>query len=213
METREITVIATNKNAKYVINTAAENLAELKDALTVNNIDFTNMDFIECLTKTELKSDESPLPKDVVYKGGEPTNNLVFCLVSTKKKIESGVSRLHIYGIIRKKNLANEVKDVFGKNFTNVSTTALTEFLKKAEKEHKREQEEKKDTVNTSTAYCMVEEKLNRLIEVLDEEAIVSKLGLEYIQNPCDFDNYNGKPSVYSDKELADIVDEAMDCI
>ena len=129
MEARKITVVPTRAQRTYVINSTAETLGQLKGDLDAAGIDYTDQAFLEGLTKTELKSDESILPKDVQYKG-RTTNELVIMLTNVSKKINSGVmSRKKAYAAIKAHNLQDVIKDKFGKNFTLVSTEDLEMML------------------------------------------------------------------------------------
>lgn len=128
MEARKITVIPTREQRSYVVTTGAENLKELKEALDDAGISYEGMSFIEGLTKTELKSDESILPKDVEYKGRN-TNELVIMLTNTEKKISSGFDRKELYRLISEKGLKDEIKKVCGRNYTHVPTEELAKFM------------------------------------------------------------------------------------
>ena len=90
MQERKITVVSTRNQKKSVIMSAATTLAELKADLRQNGIDYTGMTFYEGTSKVELKDDASVLPHDVPYKG-QTTNELVFMLTNTNKKIRSGI--------------------------------------------------------------------------------------------------------------------------
>ena len=89
MENRKITVVSTKDQSKKVIMSSATTLAELKSDLRQNGIDYEGMTFFEGTSKTELKHDTSVLPHDVPWKG-TITNELVFMLTNTNKKIKSG---------------------------------------------------------------------------------------------------------------------------
>lgn len=131
MESRKITVVSTKTQKKSVIMSGAETLGELKEDLRNAGIDYDGMTFYEGTSKTELKTDESVLPKDVPYTNrttGETinTNELVFMLTNTNKKIRSGaMSRAEAYDLIRKHNLQCICVDTYGKNYTQCSTNAL----------------------------------------------------------------------------------------
>lgn len=90
MESRKITIVETKNQRKSTIMSAATTLAELKNDLRANGIDYSGMTFFEGISKVELKNDASVLPHDVPYKG-TITNELVFMLTSTNKKIRSGI--------------------------------------------------------------------------------------------------------------------------
>lgn len=131
MEARKITVVSTQTQRKSVITTGAETLAELKSALDEAGINYDGMTFYEGTSRTELKDNASVLPKDVPYKG-TTTNELVFMLTNTNKKIKSGnMSRAEAYAAIKANNLQDAVKSKFGKNFTQCRTEDLIGMLAK----------------------------------------------------------------------------------
>lgn len=127
MEARKITVVQTKNQKKSVIMSAATTLAELKSDLRANGIDYNGMTFFEGTSKVELKNDASVLPHDVPYKG-TVTNELVFMLTNTNKKIKSGaatMSRAEAYSAIKSMGLQDACVKKFGKNFTMCKTTDL----------------------------------------------------------------------------------------
>lgn len=126
MEARKITVIQTKNQKKSVIMSAATTLGELKADLRSNGIDYGGMTFFEGTSKTELKTDASVLPHDVPYKG-QVTNELVFMLTNTNKKIRSGaaMSRAEAYNAIKSMGLQDACVKKFGKNFTMCKTADL----------------------------------------------------------------------------------------
>lgn len=130
MEVRKITVVSTRNQKKSVIMSAATTLAELKADLRQNGIDYEGMTFYEGTSKVELKDDNSVLPHDVPYKG-QTTNELVFMLTNTNKKIRSGaaMSRADAYAAIKAKGLQGECVKRFGKNFTMCKTTDLITLI------------------------------------------------------------------------------------
>lgn len=125
MQSRKITVIQTKNQKKNVIMSAATTLAELKSDLRANGIDYNGMTFFEGISKVELKNDASVLPHDVPYKG-IVTNELVFMLTNTNKKIRSGaMSRMEAYAEIKRRGLQDACLKKFGKNFTMCKTADL----------------------------------------------------------------------------------------
>ena len=137
MEVRKITVVSTKTQKKSVIMSGAETLGELKKDLREAGIDYDGMTFYEGTSKTELKTDESVLPKDVPYTNrttGETknTNELVFMLTNTNKKIRSGavaMTRTEAYAAIKAKGLQAECQKRFGKNFTMCKTSDLVSLV------------------------------------------------------------------------------------
>lgn len=125
MQSRKITVVQTKNQKKSVIMSAATTLAELKSDLRANGIDYDGMTFFEGTSKVELKNDASVLPHDVPYKG-IVTNELVFMLTNTNKKIRSGaMSRMEAYAEIKRRGLQDACLKKFGKNFTMCKTADL----------------------------------------------------------------------------------------
>lgn len=137
MEARKITVVSTKTQKKSVIMSGAETLGELKKDLREAGIDYDGMTFYEGTSKTELRTNESVLPKDVPYTNrttGETknTNELVFMLTNTNKKIRSGavaMSRADAYSAIKERGLQAECLKKFGKNFTMCKTSDLVSLV------------------------------------------------------------------------------------
>lgn len=138
METRKITIVATREQKKYVIDSAATTLGELKADLDNVGIKYDDMTFMEGLTRTEILRDDSILPHDVERVNRETgetfvTNELVFMLTNTAKKISSGVvcaDRKSCYSYIKEHGMQDAVRRIFGKNFTQVKTEDLILFIK-----------------------------------------------------------------------------------
>lgn len=158
MEARKITVVQTKNQKKSVIMSAATTLAELKSDLRANGIDYDGMTFFEGTSKVELKNDASVLPHDVPYKG-TITNELVFMLTNTNKKIRSGavaMSRTEAYSAIKSMGLQDACVKKFGKNFTMCKTADLIALVqnnsasKLAPKAETKKEEKAEAPVNTS---------------------------------------------------------------
>lgn len=143
METRKITVVSTKTQKKSVIMSAATTLRELKADFRENNIDYTDMTFYEGLSRTELKDDNSLLPHDVPYKGNI-TNELVFMLTNTNKKIKSGATmdRKELYGKIKEFSLENACKERYGKNYTQCKTEELAKLVESTSNTRKTKNDE-----------------------------------------------------------------------
>lgn len=126
---REILIANTKTQKRSKVTTSATTLGELKADLRAAGIDYNGMTFTEGISKTQLLNDATQLPQNVMYKG-QPTNNLVILLTNTKKNIASGtMSRKEAYQTIKDNNLQEAVKEEFGRNFTQVSTSNLLVFL------------------------------------------------------------------------------------
>lgn len=164
MDVRKITIVQTKNQKKSVIMSAATTLAELKSDLRANSIDYNGMTFFEGTSKVELKNDASVLPHDVPYKG-TVTNELVFMLTNTNKKIRSGattMSRAEAYSAIKSMGLQDACVKKFGKNFTMCKTIDLialvqsNDAVKPAPKAETKKEEKVETPVNTLEASAPV---------------------------------------------------------
>ena len=176
MNARNIIVWSTKTQQKQVVSTGAETLAELKADLQAANIDIKDMTFYEGLTKTELKSDASLLPKDVNYKG-TVTNELVIMLTVVNNKISSGrtLTRPEVYREMKRNAfLADRCKAVFGRPYTQVSTAELEALInrEKAAAARKAPKPSVKVVVPTTRPNVLVG--LATLTEALFTEGVLS---------------------------------------
>lgn len=232
MEARKITVVQTKNQKKSVIMSAATTLAELKSDLRANGIDYDGMTFFEGTSKVELKNDASVLPHDVPYKG-TITNELVFMLTNTNKKIRSGavaMSRTEAYSAIKSMGLQDACVKKFGKNFTMCKTADLIALVqsnsaaKPAPAAPKAEAKKEETPVNTPVAPAsnggecvdaVARAAISRLVEILEEngtiedyekEEVIDILGgkAELIEAPSRECEPELAPS-YSDDEIDDM--------
>lgn len=228
MEARKITVVQTKNQKKSVIMSAATTLAELKSDLRANGIDYDGMTFFEGTSKVELKNDASVLPHDVPYKG-TITNELVFMLTNTNKKIRSGatnMSRMEAYNAIKSMGLQNACVKKFGKNFTMCKTTDLIALIQsngaakpasvapKAEAKAEAKVEapasnggECVDTVARAAISKLVEIlEDNGTIEDYEKEEVLGILGGKVAVSAESSEEYKPKSaSPYSDDEIDDM--------
>ncbi len=129
MEARNITIVNSRTQSRNTFSSTAETLGELKADLDRLEIDYSNLTFFEGISKTELTDDNAILPKDLPWKG-ERTNDLVFMLTESQKRIRNGaMSRSDLYNYIKNNNLQEEVKTRFGRNFTQCSTADLLSMV------------------------------------------------------------------------------------
>ena len=233
MDARKITVVQTKNQKKSVIMSAATTLAELKSDLRANGIDYDGMTFFEGTSKVELKNDASVLPHDVPYKG-TITNELVFMLTNTNKKIRSGatnMSRMEAYNAIKSMGLQNACVKKFGKNFTMCKTADLIALIQsngaskptpaapKAKAETKKEEKveapvapasnggECVDTVARAAISELVKILAdNGTIEDYEEEEVLCILRGKIAVSAAPSEEYNPKSaSPYSDDEIDDM--------
>lgn len=227
MEARKITIVQTKNQKKSVIMSAATTLAELKSDLRANNIDYDGMTFFEGTSKVELKNDASVLPHDVPYKG-IVTNELVFMLTNTNKKIRSGaMSRTEAYNAIKSMSLQDACVKKFGKNFTMCKTADLIALVQsngalkpapKAETKAETKKEEKVEAPASNGGECVdtvARAAISKLVEILEDngtiedcekEEVLGILGGEVTVSAASSEEYKPKSaSPYSDDEIDDM--------
>lgn len=223
MEARKITIVSTRNQKKSIIMSAATTLAELKADLRQNGIDYDGMTFYEGTSKVELKDDTSVLPHDVPYKD-QTTNELVFMLTNTNKKIRSGadMNRADAYAAIKAKGLQGECVKRFGKNFTMCKTADLValineESVSKAalstpiKEEKVAETKRGKSKKQANTAECVdtkARVALSRLLAILADNGTLEEDETEEIEDILDDkattsdDCKPSSESSYSDDEI-----------
>lgn len=129
---------------RWSFDSSAETLLDLKQEFRSRNIPFEGLSITEGLcTKAELTRDDAVIPvsERTVNYGGESYSR-VFLITNTKKNIASGcddevtlTNRSEAYRIIKEKGLQEEIKIAFGRNFTQVPTAALWDFINNNEDE------------------------------------------------------------------------------
>lgn len=193
METRNITIVSTQNQNKYVVNTDATTLRELKAALDAQNISYSGMTFYEGLSHTELLTDDSVLPHDVPYKGAV-TNELVFMLTVPNKKIRSGANlseaREALYAAVEELGLKDACISVYGKNFTQCKNSELMSLIEEAQ------------AATAQQAAPVVEMALRKLIDVLQEDDVLYIEDADEIRAILDGNVAPKAKSPYSDKDI-----------
>ena len=207
MEPRKITVVNTRDQKKTVIRSTATTLREFKRDLDANDIIYTDMTFYEGVSHTELKTDDSVLPHDIPYKG-RVTNDLVFMLTNTNKKIKSGMNynRKHVYELIKKHNLKDKIQENLGLPYTNCSTDALNAELQKLITVVPPKSDSSTDFCKASNTdkYFIA---LRTLVDILVETDTLSNYDRERILYP---ESVNKSP--YSDEEISEMLDDLEFC-
>lgn len=195
MEARNITIVSTQNQNKYVVNTDATTLGELKAALRQQGIEYNGMTFYEGLSHTELLTDESVLPHDVPYKGNT-TNELVFMLTVPNKKIRSGAvpeARQALYDAIKELGIEGVCITVYGRNFTQCKNSELMSLIEEAEAA--REGTEPDNNVAKA---------LDLLVSILEDDLTISNAQAEQVRAALAGEVVEPK-APYSDEELSDM--------
>ena len=198
METRKITVVDSQSQSVKVIMSAAETLGELKQDLSANGYSLENKAFYEGLTRIELKTDDSILPHDVP-RNGTTTNELVIRITTAQKKINSGMTRAEVYQAIKEKNLAETVKNMYGKNFTQCSTADLLAVIA-ASGNKEVAKPASKPVVDSNTE--LIEKSIAKLQELLNSGSNLSDAEVFALNSFVDGNLKNALVSPYSEEEL-----------
>ena len=198
METRKITVVDSQSQSVKVIMSAAETLGELKQDLSANGYSLENKAFYEGLTRIELKTDDSILPHDVP-RNGTTTNELVIRITTAQKKINSGMTRAEVYQAIKEKNLAETVKNMYGKNFTQCSTADLLAVI--ANFSSKKAAKPVSEPVVNSNAE-LIGKSIAKLQELLNSGSNLSDAEVFALNSFIDGNLKNALVSPYSEEEL-----------
>lgn len=125
------TIVNTVENTTKVVEltNAITDLAGLKHFLNIDE-----GQFFEGTTHTDLTSDTQELP---VLPDNKKERGYVFFVSPAQSKIKNGAySRKECYAIIKDNNLGEAVKNKFGRNFTQVSTNDLNDFIASHTTEH-----------------------------------------------------------------------------
>lgn len=192
MEARNITIVSTQNQNKYVVNTDATTLRELKAALAAQNIAYDGMTFYEGLSHTELLTDDAILPHDVPYKG-TVTNELVFMLTVPNKKIRSGANlpeaRVALYDAIEELGLKDACVAAYGKNFTQCKNSELMALIEEAQA--------------GAASGNPLEDAFRKLLDVLEEDDTLFAEDADEIRAILDGNVAPAAPkSPYSDKDI-----------
>lgn len=219
MEARKITIVSTKNQSKKVIMSSATTLAELKSDLRQNDIDYDGMTFFEGTSKVELKNNASVLPHDVPYKG-TVTNELVFMLTNTNKKIRSGaMSRMEAYAEIKRLGLQDVCVKKFGKNFTMCKTTDLIALVQSNSTTNPAPVAPKAEAPVSSDSGCVdtvARAAISKLVEILEDNGTIEDYEKEEVLNilggaveVAPSEEYKPKSSSpYSDDEIDDMFTE-----
>ena len=179
MKTRTKCILYRATNTHVKIITDATTFRELKQAAKADGVRYEGKDWVERISQHSPLSDESILPTNLPWQG-KVTNDLVFVLTDTNKKIKSGLGRNEILEKVRDLGLQQELKLKYGKPYTNISNDVLL-----------KEVEEAEEALNTDDLFddCDVchkkDNKYNSVIKVI--AALLAGLPKEVVK---DIENY-----------------------
>lgn len=196
MEARNITIVSTQNQNKYVVNTDATTLRELKAALDAQGINYAGMTFYEGLSHVELLTDDAVLPHDVPYKG-TTTNELVFMLTTPNKKIKSGANlseaREALYEAVEELGLKETCISVYDKNFTQCKNSELMALVEEAQ-------------AQAGVPTCACDAALRKLVSILEEDDYLLREDADKVR--AILDGKTPAPRTpYSEEEIKEMFD------
>lgn len=118
------TIVNNVENTSKVMDLSdnISSVAALKQAIGVSD-----GRIFEGVTHTDLNSDSAALPQLPEEK---KERGYVFFVSPAQNKTKNGAySRAECYSAVKSQGLGEKIKDIFGRNFTQVSTDALNKFL------------------------------------------------------------------------------------
>lgn len=169
---RKVILLVQTTGTKSVVEGEMTTLADLKYFMNVQGISYpTECEFKEAKTKTIFVDNEAVLPTNVEWKG-EVSNDLIMYVTTPKKKIRNGgMSRAEAYNYIKTNNLQEDVKSKFGRNFTQVSTDNLVEFIESSTKTSASLYPELVDLLDHFIKEEMIsEDKYNKIMDILNDK-------------------------------------------
>ena len=206
---RQVTVYESSKNGKVTVleNVEATNLGELKSIMVAKGIDIENMDFMEGVSNIVLRDDNSVLPSHIPYKG-DYTDNLFIYLSLKNKKISSGVmSRQEAYQYIKEHNLGETVKKLYGKNFTQVSTSDLLDLIDDVSNEPEAPKSETpSDTLDLETRFKNLRKAFEMLLDTLYEDGNIYSADFNAIKDALK----EGEPVIPAKSFFEDDIDNLI---
>lgn len=161
LELRTHVISDTESQRTVAFQSSAKTFGELKRDLRNLGFNVEGKAISEGITGVEFKGDDSVIPGEVYYKG-KKRNSLVFRMTTANKKIESGgIDRGELYQKIKDLGIVEKIKEVTGRNFTQVPTVVLIDFVnnescdkKEGCAQHKESKEPLElDTLNDMLSY------------------------------------------------------------
>ena len=175
MEARTIWILDRATNTHVKIITDATTFGELKQAAKAAGVRYEGKDWLERISQQSPLSDESILPTNLPWQG-KVTNDLVFVLTDTNKKIKSGLGRNEILEKVRDLGLQQELKLKYGKPYTNINNDTLLKEVEEAEEALNTD-----DLLNDCDVCHEKENKYNSVIKVI--AALLAGLPKEVVKD------------------------------
>lgn len=125
---RNIIVRSNAQQKVFKFESNAQTVGELKQEFNQVGINYDGLQMVEGVSKVVYTSDEQRFPESIQKQDGTITRDLVFILTNTQKNISSGMERAELMAAFKaSESLKNNVKELYGKNYTNCSTAILEE--------------------------------------------------------------------------------------
>jgi hypothetical protein len=188
----------------YTLSTNATTFGELKQDMVNAGIVIDGLSFLEGFTKTEFTQDDAALPQSVMYRG-EMKTDLAFMLSRPDKNIKSGAcdmdnldadtcnnciercdcempitrTRKECYEFIQTRGLKDEIKRLYGRPYTNLSTAQLNEYCDIISAHEMAAQQEADKESNDVDA---INEACENAITIMNAEAFAINVALKGLE-------------------------------
>lgn len=200
---RKITVVSSDTQSKVTFETEANTVADLLNELDARNIAYAGKALFEGISHSAIETSllDGILPHGNTYRG-TVTDDLVI-MITAGKKISSGMDRAVVYEYIKQHNLKQAIAEHFGKNYTNVSTEDLANFIDAHAEANCHAKEDPEDD------FCPLEGFLMSCMRVALEHGLISADNVVRVLKDAGCvsvkDDEDKTPSPFSDSEIEDM--------
>ena len=206
---RKITVVSSDTQSKVTFETEANTVADLLNELDARNIVYAGKALFEGISHSAIETSllDGILPHGNTYRG-TVTDDLVI-MITAGKKISSGMDRAVVYEYIKQHNLKQAIAEHFGKNYTNVSTEDLANFITTHVEANRPVEDDPEDII------CPLEGFLMSCMRVALEHGLISADNVVRVLKDADCafveDDKDKTPSPFSDSEIEDMFKDIVD--
>ena len=180
---RNITVWNNSTQERTVFeNVDVTTWGDVLPLLEDKGIDVTNMEIREGRSKTAIINEDTVLPTNIPFRG-ETTNDLLFYMTLTNKKVSSGVgmSRKEMIDYMRENNILDALEDAYGDSYTRISNANMSAFIDKWQNREVKDNPAKDSPINDCPGLHIVAQSVVRLVNALLDEETICEDEAEYI--------------------------------
>lgn len=196
---RNITVWNNSTQERTVFENAdVTTWGDVLPLLDEKGIDVTNMEIREGRSKTAIINEDTVLPTNIPFKG-DTTNDLLFYMTLTNKKVSSGaMTRKEMVDFLKENGLMEIVEKTYGDSYTRISNANLAAFIDKYNAgELKQTSSEGKDIQESGCpGLAIVAQGICRLVNTLLDNDYIDEKEADYI-----LDGFGATKTVIDEEE------------